>query len=81
MYKTTLYLDEFEINHLKTFIEKGYGKSITDLVRLAIRFFLKNKKNEGAFSFLKSSLKKSKKIKKSSFGDPVTFQKNIRSEW
>ncbi|QQR80119.1 MAG: hypothetical protein IPJ69_12435 [Deltaproteobacteria bacterium] len=80
MYKTTLYLNESEISRLKGFVEKGYGKSITDLVRLAIRSFLKKSDSYESFSFLRSNLKKGKS-KKSSFGDAVAFQRKVRSEW
>lgn len=79
MKKTTLYLDEKEMNELKILAAKLSKGSASNLIRRAVRDFLKKTKEQPSFSFLKKQLHK--KARTTSFGDGVSYQRSLRREW
>jgi len=79
MIKTTVYLDESELRSLKSMAAKQPGKSVAQLIREGVRYIVKNKPKKDKFSYLRKLLHE--KPRKSSFGDPVAYQRKLRDEW
>jgi ribbon-helix-helix CopG family protein len=79
MKKTTLYLDEKEMNELKILAAKLSQGSASNLIRRAVRDFLNKTREQPSFSFLKKHLQK--KARPTSFGDGVFYQRSLRKEW
>ena len=80
MIKTTVYLDEHEFAKLKEIASGDKRHNLAALVRQAIKNFIGSyKKPTIAFAFTRKLLKQ--KARRSSFGDPVAFQRKLREEW
>ncbi|MBI3541621.1 MAG: hypothetical protein HY073_05745 [Deltaproteobacteria bacterium] len=79
MQKTTIYLGERELQGLKTMALQTQGRSCATLIREAVQEYLRKKKGKPIFKFLRSQLHQ--KAHKSSFGESVSYQRNLRSEW
>lgn len=81
MIKTTVYLNEGEFAKLKRIAEADAYHNLAGLIRQAVKDFVSAyvKKPRDRFSFTKKLLKQ--KPRASSFGDPVAFQRKLRSEW
>jgi hypothetical protein len=79
MKKTTLYLDPKEMNELKILAARLSKGSASDLIRRAVRDFLKKTREEPSHGFLKKHLQK--KARATSFGDGVSYQRSLRGEW
>ncbi len=83
MHKTTLYLEDELLHRLK---KRSMGssrkESIAEFIRRAIRAALSLEEKKEEQNFLPHFRKLlQQKPRKSSFGDPVEFQRKIREEW
>jgi len=79
MKKTTLYIDEKELRELKLLAAKLSQGSASDLIRQAVRDFIKKNKEKPSHPFLKKHL--NKKAHSTTFGDGVAYQRSLRKEW
>ena len=79
MRKTTVYLGEKELQGLKMLAAKRPGQRAAGLIREAVRELLRKKQSTRTFQFLKKALRR--KPRRSSFGDPVRYQRSLRAEW
>ncbi len=79
MTKTTVYLEEKELQDLKALAHKFRGMSAATLIREAVRDLLRKKRSAPSFRLLRKHL--SKKPGRSSFGDAVRYQRDLRKDW
>ena len=81
MIKTTVYFNESEFAKLKRIAEKDGRVNLASLIRQAVKDFVHSytKKPKDHFAFTRKLLRR--KPSTSSFGDPVEFQRKMRSEW
>lgn len=79
MHKTTLYLPKNEVRRLKQLAARRPGGSVTQLIRQAIHYFLTPSQRPVPNTFLRRTLRKAGK--KTTFGDGVRYQRQLRDEW
>ncbi|MBI4125138.1 MAG: hypothetical protein HY466_04330 [Deltaproteobacteria bacterium] len=79
MHKTTIYLDERMLRELKMLTAKTPKANMVSLIRQALREFLAKSGEQNRHAYLKRMLKQ--KPRKTSFGDPVSYQRALRKEW
>ena len=81
MIKTTVYLNEGEMEKLRRIAQEDGRVNLASLIRQAVKNFVHAyiKKPHDRFVFTKKLLKQKSRL--SSFGDPVAFQQKLRSEW
>lgn len=79
MQKTTIYLEEPMLRELKMLAAKTPKANMVSLIRRALREFLAKSGVRNRHAYLKKILKQ--KPRKTSFGDPVAYQRALRKEW
>ena len=76
--KTTLYLEEEDIQELKRISLEEPGQNMTSLIQTVIRQFINSRKEKPKFEEWQRC---KNSVKENYFGDPVDFQRNLRKEW